>query len=440
VIGWMLDQAVDWLLGSVRTTLDAVWKLLAVTLFHLPDVSGLPQVATVSARSLVVVNACYGLAIIAAGVAVMTHGSVQIRYGIGDLLPRLVIGLVAANLAPGICRAITSTSNDLVLALTGQGIASDTSFLQLHRVIDDGLGNPVSALLVAVIGLTICVLMVMLVAGWIARFVFFIVLNAIAPLALACHGTPWSDGIARLWWRSIGGLAATVLLQALALNISLSIFLDPAANLRSYGLPADPSGTLNLFFIACLLWMTVRIPGLVRRHLTQAGGRQNVLATIVRLAVVQQLTRTLAPAAARARFLPGVGRLGPRGPGAGRGPGRGSGPGPAPGPRGPRGPGGSGGSGRPARGPVAPATASRGQGTPTARADASAPARSASLALTPPGRPRLSPAPRLTPPVAAGPARATSAAPRRWTGPAPGGGAGTTPTPPRSTPPPRRTR
>ena len=37
-----------------------------------------------------VVNACFILAIITAGIVVMTNGTVQSRYGVGELLPRLV--------------------------------------------------------------------------------------------------------------------------------------------------------------------------------------------------------------------------------------------------------------------------------------------------------------------------------------------------------------
>ena len=64
-----------------------------------------------------------------------------------------------------------------------------------------------------------------------------IVLCGIAPLALACHATPFTDPVAQLWWRSMGGIVAVVVLQAVALHTSLSTFLDPRADLPSHGLP-----------------------------------------------------------------------------------------------------------------------------------------------------------------------------------------------------------
>jgi hypothetical protein len=294
MIGWMLGGAVDWILSAVRDTLNAVWKLLAATLFHLPDVTGLTQVQALTSRSLLVVNTCYVLAIVLTGLAVMTHGTLQIRYGASELLPRLVIGLGAANFAVPVCTTITTTANALVLALTGQGIATDASLGQVLALISKELTDPVAALLVAVIGVILIVLVLMLLAGWISRFIALILLCGIAPVALACHGSPWTEGAARLWWRCMGGLVLTVILQALALNTSLAILLDPSQDLSRFGLPGgDSTGLLNLLCIVVLLWMTARIPSLVRRYLTQSGGRPNILAAMVRLVIAQQATRGL---------------------------------------------------------------------------------------------------------------------------------------------------
>jgi hypothetical protein len=327
MIGWMFDQAVAWLLGFTRDTLNTIWRLLAATLFQLPDVTRLPQVAALSGRSLTVVNTCFVLVIMAAGIVVMARDAGQARYGIAELAPRLVIGFVAANFATPICRAVIDVANSLVLALTGQGLASDQALTQLLRVLTAALNDPTSALLVTLIGLVINVLVTMLLIGWIARFAALIVAVGVAPAALACHGLPWTETIAQTWWRTMGSLAATVVLQAIALHTSLAIFLDPATNLPSYGLPSDPTGVLNLIIIAVLLWVTVRIPSLVRRHLTHANTRPNFAAAIVRLVIVHQLTRGLGTALGRALrpaglaggAMPGIGRAG----GPGRPPGGG---------------------------------------------------------------------------------------------------------------------
>jgi hypothetical protein len=327
MIGWMFDQAVAWLLGFTRDTLNTIWRLLAATLFQLPDVTRLPQVAALSGRSLTVVNACFVLVVMAAEVVVMARDTVQARYGVAELAPRLVIGFVAANFATPLCRAVIGVADSLVLALTGQGIASDQALAQLLRVLTAALNDPTSALLVTLIGLVISVLVTMLLIGWIARFAALIVAVGVAPVALACHALPWTEPIAQAWWRTMGGLAAAVVLQAVALHTSLAIFLDPATNLPSYGLPQDSTGVLNLIIIAVLLWVTARIPSLVRRHLTHANTRPNFAAAIVRLVIVHQLTRglgtvlgrALRPAGRAGGAIPGIGRAG----GPGRPPGGG---------------------------------------------------------------------------------------------------------------------
>lgn len=383
MIGWMFDQAVAWLLGFTRDTLNTVWRLLAATLFQLPDVTGLPQVAALSGRSLTVVNTCFVVVVMAAGVMVMTRDTVQARYGLAELAPRLVIGFVAANFATPICRAVIDVANALVLALTGQGIASDQTLTQLLRVLTAALNDPTSALLVTLIGLVINVLVTMLLIGWIARFAALIVAVGVAPAALACHALPWTEPIAQTWWRTMGGLVATVVLQAVALHTSLSIFLDPATNLSSYGLPQDPTGVLNLIIIAVLLWVTVRIPSLVRRHLTHGNTRPNFAAAIVRLVIVHQLTRGLGTALGRA--LRPAGRAGGAMPGIGRagGPGRPPSGGAPPGrPIGPR----------PTR-PGAPPTAGPARPAPGGPGHQPRPATSSG-----PGRPPAAPGPRRTTP------------------------------------------
>jgi hypothetical protein len=312
MIGWALDNALDWILDNVRDALNLVWTFLASTLFHVPDVTSLPQVQTLATRSLLVVNTGYVLVIIVTGIVVMAHGSVQIRYGAGELIPRLVLGLAAANFATPICVAIIGAANVLVQALTGQGITTTDNLQQLLGVLTHQLENPVALLLTVVIGLILVVLVLMLVVGWIIRWIFLILLCGIAPAALACHGTPWSEGIALIWWRSMGGIGLTVVLQAVTLNTALMFLLDPATDLSILGFQ-DTSGLLTLLIVVVLLWVTVRIPSLIRAYLSQAGSRHNILGALVRLVIAQQVTRGLS----RALYSSTSGRV----TGAGRAPG-----------------------------------------------------------------------------------------------------------------------
>jgi len=304
---WLMDNVISWLAKAVLACFKAIWDLLAQTAFTTPDVTTLPQVTAFSGRSLMVVNAAFVLAIIAAGVTVMTHETLQIRYGIGDLLPRLVVGFVAANFATPICKNLIQLANALTQALTGDGIDSKDSFAHIQRVVVSALGSDEQAFLLVIIGLIIAVLTAMLLVVFLIRVAVLVVLVGVAPAALACHALPYTDAVARLWWRAMLVCLGTVMLQALTLHTALTIFLDPNANKPLLGIPNDPNGTLNLFIVACLLWATVKIPSLLRRYASGGGGSSNMVGAFLRVVVVQQLTRGLGTALRGRRVAAAIG-------------------------------------------------------------------------------------------------------------------------------------
>lgn len=363
----LINGAIGWLASVVADIIKMIWGLLSGTAFTTPDVSTLPQVATIVSKSMMVVNVCFILAIITAGIVVMTHGMVQSRYGVGELVPRLVVGWIAANFAMPICRNLIQLANAFTTALTGEGVDSKGSLDHLKGVVTDSLQSAPIALLSVIIGLLIGVLTGMLLLTWLVRLGVLIFLVGISPAALACHATPFTDGAARLWWRAMLATLGTVVLQAIALQTTLSIFLSPGANLPLLGIPNDPTGTLNLFIIVCLLWVVIKIPSLMRRYVTKGGGGHNVFGMMLRMVLVQQATSVLRmpfrrTGAGRAGTAAGsTGGGGPRGGRPGGGGGRtrmpytlGGGGGPSPAGGGGTTSGGAGNGGSGGRGPLAP--------------------------------------------------------------------------------------
>jgi hypothetical protein len=289
---WFYDSVLGWLGAAAAGSLQTLWDLLAATLLTSPDVTVLPQVATLSGRTLVVANTCYVLVILAAGVMVMTRETVQVRYGLADLAPRLVIGLVAANLATPVCRGLIQAANALTTALTEGPVAGPGAAAQMKTVVaaalSGGLGP--AKLLIVIVSVLITVLTAMLLATAFIRIGVLVVLTGLAPAALACHGLPQLDGVARLWWRSMLATLGTVTLQAFALHAGLAVFLSPGANLPVLGVRGDVSPTGNLFIVTCLLWATVRIPRLLARYVTHAQGRAPG-SVMVRAVIVRSLLR-----------------------------------------------------------------------------------------------------------------------------------------------------
>jgi hypothetical protein len=291
--GRLIDQIIEWLAKAILATLKALWGLLEQTVFTNPDVTVLPQVVTISSRSQMIVNAAFVLAIIAIGVTVMTHETVQVRYGVGDLIPRLVVGFIAANFATPICSKLIETANALTGALTGDGIDAEGSFGHMQRVVEGALSNGTAAFLLVVLGLIIAVLTGMLLVTYLVRVGVLVVLVGIAPVALACHATPFTEGAAKLWWRSMLGVLATVVLQALAMHTALSVFLDPNANANvgSLGIPNDQANVGNLFIVACLLWVVVKIPGMMGRYVT--SGQHSNAGMFLRMMLIQAVSQVV---------------------------------------------------------------------------------------------------------------------------------------------------
>ncbi|MET8358822.1 conjugal transfer protein TrbL family protein [Micromonospora sp. NPDC005171] len=298
LVGHFINPVIGWFAETILGALNVLWDLLAATVFVSPDVTRLPQVTAFADTSLAIVNTCYVLAFLWMAIVVMGRDTIQSRVGPGDLIPRLVIGLIAANFAIPICSTAIELVNALTAALTGQDITAPGSLQQLRATTAAALSgqtgtSPVGFLLL-LIGALITVLLGMLVVQWIIRLGLLVITVGVAPIALALHGTAQTEGVAKLWWRTLLGCLGTVTLQAVALHTTLTIFLAPDANLPVLGLPGDPGAVMNLLIVVCLLLGVVKIPALMSRYVTQS--RPNRMGTILRVVLVQHLTRGLSRA------------------------------------------------------------------------------------------------------------------------------------------------
>ena len=298
---WLADKVINrvlnWFAEMVLATLNNLWDLLSATAFQSPNVTALPQVTTFAGTSLGIVNVCYVLAFLAVAVMVMGRDTIQSKYGPSELIPRLVIGLIAANFALPICSAIIDLANALTAALTSQSMTSPGSMQLLRSTSTSTLsaqtGVSPSGFLLLLIALLIAVLVALLMIQWITRCALLVVLAGVAPIALALHGTPHTEGAAKLWWRAMLGTTGTVVIQAVALHTTLTIFLSPEANLAVLGLVVlpDSGATMNLLIVSCLLFGILKIPGLMRQYVTQT--KPGIAGQSFKLVVIQQVTRGL---------------------------------------------------------------------------------------------------------------------------------------------------
>ena len=289
IITDLINGVINLLTGATQTALNWVLGLLSSTVFTSPDVTGLPQVRFVAGDAQIAANAAMVLVVMVAGILAMTHGSVQDRYSIKELLPRLVIGFAAANLAMPIVSGVIKAGNALTQSMAGQRFNSADSFNQIKRVITDTTTAPEMFLVALVLRELALWMLVLLVITWLGRIGVLLVVAGVAPVALMCHALPFAEPVARIWWRSLLSCLAVQVLQAITLYMAVATLLSPQANLPALGLPHDPTGLINLLIACFLLWLVIRIPKWVARNFGGPAPRGgNILGSIVRVVLVQQ--------------------------------------------------------------------------------------------------------------------------------------------------------
>ncbi|MFC7279612.1 conjugal transfer protein TrbL family protein [Paractinoplanes rhizophilus] len=289
--GWLMDGLVTWLAEQVVDLLSGLMALLAATLFTSPDVTVLPQVTSIAGKSALVVDACFVLAILAVGIATMTGDSVQMRYGVKELVPRLAVGFVLSAFSVPLTGQLITVANALTVSMTGTTAPTTETVAFVKTRVAAAMDNNANTLLIAIIALLIVVLMAMLIGSWFVRVGVLVVLAGIAPVALACYATPWSQGVADVWWRSLLGCLVTPAIQAVAFTGGIDMVINPDANLPVVlGVPA--SDTFNLVLVVVMLWLTIKIPALVGRYVTRKGS-PNAGGLVLRAIVVQGITRRI---------------------------------------------------------------------------------------------------------------------------------------------------
>ncbi|BCY07318.1 conjugal transfer protein TrbL family protein [Actinoplanes sp. L3-i22] len=285
---WLMDGLVGWLAEKVVDLLGALVALLTSTVFMSPDVTVLPQVTSIADKSALVVNACFILAIIAVGIASMTGDSIQMRYSIKELIPRLVVGFVLSAFAMPLTAELISIANALTVSMTGVSAPTTETINFVQARLQEALSDDDNAVLMAIIGLLIVVLMFMLAVSWLFRVGVLLVLAGIASVALACYATPWTQGVADLWWRSLLGCLVTPTLQAVAFTAGIDLVLNPSANLPIV-LGQPNSDVMNLLLVIVLLWVTIKIPSLMGKYVTQKGS--NIGGIVLRAVFIQGIAR-----------------------------------------------------------------------------------------------------------------------------------------------------
>jgi len=289
-----VEAAIDnWFRDLVTSALSPVLDLLGHSVLATPNVADQGRVREIWALSLGIANAAYVLLVLAGGAIVMGHETLQTRYSAKEIAPRLVLGAVAANASLSLAGWAISVANSLSGALLGQGVDPARALATL----DGSVLGPIhtGGIFVILLGLAAAVLGVVLVATYIVRVALVVVLVAGAPLALAAHGLPQTEGLARLWWRAATACLAVQVGQSLVLVTAVRVFFGSGGP-ALFG-PSSGGTVVDLLVAACLFWVLVRIPTWAA-HSVFGAQRTTATTKAVRDFVVYKVIRRAAAAGA----------------------------------------------------------------------------------------------------------------------------------------------
>ncbi|MPZ27133.1 MAG: hypothetical protein GEV12_12170 [Micromonosporaceae bacterium] len=295
-VGGQVRQAItEFFCDFAEDTLNSVLTTLGESVLATPDLTGNEQIRDVWVANLVIANTIYVLFIVAAGFVVAARESLQTSYGLKELIPRIVVAGLAANLSLLLVGQGIEFVNAITAGIAGQGVEPATAAEAVTTIWENasvGTSFLLSLLMIAIIVMAIIVLITFII-----RVAVLAVLITIAPLALLFHALPQTEQVAFTWWKAVAGCFAIQLGQTVVLVAAVRIFLTPVGP-TVLGFPSSGSGWLGILVALAMMWLLVKIPMWVKQYMwLQSRG---VLRKII-LAVFMLKTLSLAAAGQRGR-------------------------------------------------------------------------------------------------------------------------------------------
>lgn len=267
-IGGCVTNAInDFFRGVVTDALNPLLDLLSQTLLTTPPPGSLPRIGELWNQSWQIMLACYGLLVMAAGLLVMAYESLQARYSIKEIAPRLVVGFLAGALSLFIATKAIELANALAQAFMSGGLDANSAGEQLKNL---ALGSLNGGIFVIFVGLFLAGMLIALLITYIVRVSLTVILIAGAPLALMFHALPQTEGIARWWWKAFGGCLAIQVVQSLALITAMRVLLAPGG-FTFFG--PTTTGVVNLLVALALMYILFKIPFWMLSSARVGGGR-----------------------------------------------------------------------------------------------------------------------------------------------------------------------
>ncbi|AKA06841.1 hypothetical protein SAZ_33850 [Streptomyces noursei ZPM] len=255
----MVVNAITSFLGTlIEQVMKPLREFLADTLLATPDVTQHTDVKRLWTAMLGITAGIYVLFVTAGGITVMSYETVQSRYALKQILPRLLVGMVAAATSLTVMGKAIGLANALAHAILATDLA-DAGQGMVERVLPFALfGAAGLKLYLILLAIAVVALVLAVSIGFMVRVAVMALLAVGAPLALACHAHPVTDPVARLWWRALAGCLIIQVAQSVTFVLALKLFFAPGAS--TLGIPkSDQLGTLLAGL--GLFWVLFKIPG-----------------------------------------------------------------------------------------------------------------------------------------------------------------------------------
>ena len=182
-------------------------------------------------------------------------------HDLSEFIPRVVLTFLAAIVSPLIMQAFISLNNVLC-----QGVMSLFTFTALTNILVNLLSTGFSDGWIIFLFLVVVGIMLLLLIGqMLARLAFAAFLSALGPLGLLCFALPQTLFWGRLWLRQFSLTIFVQFLQIAMLCLGGALLSD-IVKLASplFANVNDAQVMLEAMLATALLWLTLRLPGMVR--------------------------------------------------------------------------------------------------------------------------------------------------------------------------------
>jgi hypothetical protein len=266
LIGRIRYAISQWFSNLVTSALRPVFDFLGGTVFSTPAVATNDRIVQLWGISLGIADALLLLFLLFGAGLVTVSGGLSSQLTAKELLPRLLVAAIAANVSLIVLLYLTDLSNALARGVLGSLSPSEVSRLMVRSLADAALGNPFLALL----ALALIAFGILVIITYVIRAAALVVLAAAAPLLLVCHALPQTEGYAQAWWRAVLALLAAPVAQSLLLAAAFRVMLTSDGVL---GLPIG-SGLIDILVIGTLLYFLFKVPfWMLKAAFSQAGTR-----------------------------------------------------------------------------------------------------------------------------------------------------------------------